>query len=258
MPAGRIARGARPRSRSTAKLFAAAAVIGADGSYSHGITAGRHRKEHAEYIGATARARRRAARIAECEAKIAELDSPGSPSWTSRAQASPTPWPRSPRPRPRCRRPGQIAAAQREHARAAGHLRAARAAAEQAQAGFDESVAACTVTERALRRAAVEHALDPGDVDRVERRDPPVRVRPPRDLAARHREQTRQADAVAEAPRPAATTRPDEESAAAERRARPRSLRHTEEAAKLQALRDSRRRQAQQVLAQVEEAEAGA
>ena len=55
------------------ELFSAAAVIGADGRYSHGVTAGRHRKEHAEYIGATARARRRAARIAECEARIAEL-----------------------------------------------------------------------------------------------------------------------------------------------------------------------------------------
>ena len=54
-------------------LFSSAAVIGTDGRYSHGITAGQHRKEHAEYIGATARARRRAARIADCEARIAAL-----------------------------------------------------------------------------------------------------------------------------------------------------------------------------------------
>src|SRR6266536_658620 len=46
------------------ELFSSAAVIGADGRYSHGVTAGAHRKDHAEYIGATARARRRAARIA--------------------------------------------------------------------------------------------------------------------------------------------------------------------------------------------------
>jgi hypothetical protein len=56
------------------ELFSAAAVIGADGRYSHGVTAGAHHKEHAEYIGATARARRRAARIAECETRIAELE----------------------------------------------------------------------------------------------------------------------------------------------------------------------------------------
>ena len=36
------------------ELFSATAVIGADGRYSHGVTAGRHRKEHAEYIGAAA------------------------------------------------------------------------------------------------------------------------------------------------------------------------------------------------------------
>src|SRR5205814_757229 len=56
------------------ELFSSAAVIGADGRYSHGITAGAHHKNHAEYIGATARARRRAARIAEREARIAELE----------------------------------------------------------------------------------------------------------------------------------------------------------------------------------------
>jgi hypothetical protein len=53
----------------------------------------------------------------------------------------------------------QIAAAQREHARAAGQLRGARHTADQAQASLDESVAAVTVTERALRRAAAEHSL---------------------------------------------------------------------------------------------------
>jgi len=74
-------------------------------------------------------------------------------------------------------------------------------------------------------------------------------------LAARHREESRQAHVVAEA-----ETRLQhaggEESAAvgAERAAR---LRHTEEAAKLQALMDSVGLQAQQVIAQVEEAEAG-
>ena len=165
-----------PRDRVTAVLasialdgglFSAAAVVGTDGRYSHGVTAGRHGKEHAEYIGATARARRRAVRIAECEARIAscEAEIAGldhrvvglADTLAAFAEA------RVALPATRA-----IAAAQREHARAAGHLRGARENAERAEASFDESVAACTVIERALRRAAIDHALDPDGVDRVE------------------------------------------------------------------------------------------
>jgi hypothetical protein len=43
-----------------------------------------------------------------------------------------------------------IAAALRAHSQAVGKLRSARAGADRAQAGYEESVAACTVTERAL------------------------------------------------------------------------------------------------------------
>ena len=251
-----------PRDRVTAVLasialdgglFSAAAVIGTDGRYSHGVTAGRHRKEHAEYIGATARARRRAARIAECEARIAarEAEIAGldrraaglADTLAAFAEARVT-LPATP----------PIAAAQREHARAAGHLRGARENAEQAQAGFDESVAACTVTERALRRAAIDHVLDPDGIDRVEgaaRRFESAAG----DLAARHREESRQASIVAEA-----QTRLDhaaEEEAAAADAERAARRRHTEEAAKLEALRGTVGVAAQQVLVQIEEADAG-
>jgi uncharacterized protein (TIGR02680 family) len=235
------------------ELFSAAAVIGADGRYSHGVTAGRHRKEHAEYIGATARARRRAARIAECEARIAaceariaELDRRAAGLADTLAAFAEA---RAALPVTR-----MIAAAQREHARAAGRLRAARESTEQAQAGFDESVAACTVTERALRRAAIEHALDPASVDRVEGAARGFESAA-RDLAARQREESRQAGSVAEA-----KTRSDhaaEEEAAATGAERTARRRHTEEAAKLEALRGAVGLQAQQVLAQVEEAETG-
>jgi uncharacterized protein (TIGR02680 family) len=251
-----------PRDRVTAVLtsialdgglFSAAAVIGADGRYSHGVTAGRHGKEHAEYIGATARARRRAARIAECEARIASHEAEiagldrraaGLADTLAAFDEARLTLPATP----------AIAAAQREHARAAGHLRAARENAEQAQASFDESVAACTVTERALRRAAIEHALGPDGVDRVE--DAARRFESAAgDLAARHREESRQASIVAEA-----ETRLDhaaEEEAAAAEGERAARRRHTEEAAKLEALRGTVGVAAQQVLAQIEEAEAG-
>jgi uncharacterized protein (TIGR02680 family) len=234
-------------------LFSAAAVIGADGRYSHGVTAGRHGKEHAEYIGATARARRRAARIAECEARIAshEAEIAGLDRRAAGLADTLAAFAEARLTLPATR---AIAAAQREHARAAGHLRAARENAEQAQASFDESVAACTVTERALRRAAIEHALDPGDVDRVQdaaRRFESAAA----DLAARHREESRQAGIVAEA-----ETRLDhaaEEEAAAAEGERAARRRHAEEAAKLEALRGTVGVAAQQVLAQIEEAEAG-
>jgi uncharacterized protein (TIGR02680 family) len=252
VPAGRIA-AVLASVALDGELFSADAVIGADGSYSHGITAGRHRKEHAEYIGATARARRRAIRIAECEARIGELDQRLT-ELDRRAAALADALAAFAEAKAALPATGAIASAQREHARAAGHLRGARASAEQAQASFDESVAACTVTERALRRAAVEHALDPVNLDRVEgavRRFESGAG----DLAVRHREATRQMGVVAEA-----ETRlghaVEEESAAAHAE-RGASLRHTEESAKLQALKDSVGQQAQQVLAQVEDAEAG-
>jgi uncharacterized protein (TIGR02680 family) len=234
-------------------LFSVSAVIGADGRYSHGITAGQHRKEHAEYVGATARARRRAARIAECETKIgscqarlADLDRRAAglaDALAAFAQARTT-----------LPATAAIAAAQREHSHAAGHLRGARRGAEQAQGSFDESVAACTVTERALRRAAIEHALDPDGIDRVEgaaRRFSSAAG----DLAARHREASRQASTVEEAAdRLAHATEEETAAAGTERTTR---LRHTEEAAKLEALRGAVGVAARQVLAQIEEAEAG-
>jgi len=251
-----------PRDRVTAVLasialdggpFAAAAVIGADGHYSHGVTAGWHRKEHAEYIGATARARRRAARIAECEATIASREAEIA-GLDHRAAGLADTLAAFAEARVMLPATSAIAAAQREHARAAGHLRAAREHAERAQASFDESVAACTVTERALRRAATDHALDPDGVDRVEgaaRRFESATG----DLAARHREESRQASMVAES-----ATRLDhatEEGAAAADAERTARRRHTEEAAKLEALRGTVGVAAQQVLAQIEEAEAG-
>jgi uncharacterized protein (TIGR02680 family) len=236
-----------------AKLFSSAAVIGADGRYSHGITAGRHRKEHAEYIGATARARRRAARIAECDAKIAGLTGQIAEADRRAAELADTlqAYDDARRALPSTR---QIAAAQREHNRAAGHLRSARHAAEQSQASFDESVAAVTVTERALRRAAIEHALGPEAADQVEAATRRFEAGA-RDLEARHREHARQAGAVADS-RDRLERAAQEERAAAETHRSARH-RHAEEDAKLQALKDSVGAEAQEVLAQLDAAESG-
>jgi uncharacterized protein (TIGR02680 family) len=235
------------------ELFSSAAVIGADGRYSHGITAGRHGKEHAEYIGATARARRRAARIADCDATIAGLTAQITAADQRAAGLADTlaAFADAGRELPPTR---PIAEAQREHNRAAGHLRSARHAAEQAQASFDESVAAVTVTERALRRAAAEHALAPEAVDQVEAATRRFEAAAS-DLEARHREHARQADADADS-RDRLEHATEEERAAADTH-RAARRRHTEEDAKLQALRDSVGAEARQVLARIGEAESG-
>ena len=235
------------------ELFSSAAVIGADGRYSHGITAGRHGKEHAEYIGATARARRRAARIVECDAKIADLTGQIAAA-DQRAAGLADNLEAFADARRALPPTGQIAEAQREHSRAAGHLRSARHAAEQAQAGFDESAAAVTVTERALRRVAAEHALAPEAADQVEAAARRCEAAA-RDLEARHREHARQAAAAADS-RDRLEHAAEEEHAVAETH-RSARRRHAEEDAKLQALRDSVGAEAQQVLARIGEAESG-
>jgi len=235
------------------ELFASAAVIGADGRYSHGITAGRGRKEHAEYIGATARARRRAARIAECDARIAELAGQVAAAAQREAELADTleAFADARRALPPTR---QIDVAQREHNRAAGHLRSARHAAEQARASFDESVAAVAVTERALRRAAAEHALAPEAADQVEAATRRFEAAG-RDLEARQREHARQDDAVTDASGRLEHATAEEHAAAGTHRSA--HHRHAEEDAKLQALRDSVGAEALQVLARIDEAASG-
>jgi uncharacterized protein (TIGR02680 family) len=233
--------------------FSSAAVIGADGRYSHGVTAGAHHKGHAEYIGATARARRRAARIAECEAQIAGLKemltSVGrkldglADALSAFAQA-----------RAALPRTTATAAALRTHSQAVGQLRSALAAADGAQSGFDESVAACTVTERALRRTAIDHGIEWEQADRVEAATRRFEATA-RDLTGRRREETQQGG-IAAAARGRLEQATDEEhvSAETERMAR---RRHTEEAAKLAALHGAVGKEATEVMAQVDQTEQG-
>jgi uncharacterized protein (TIGR02680 family) len=235
------------------ELFSSAAVIGADGRYSHGVTAGAHHKDHAEYIGATARARRRAARIAECEARTAELTEllgdldrtlDGLADTLSAFAQAHAALPRT----------TAIAAALRAHSQAVGELRSARAGADGAQSGYDESVAACTVTERALRRTAVDHALEWDQADRAEaatRRFETAAA----ELTGRRREATRQNGIAADSRGRLVQAIEEERSyAETEREAR---FRHTEEAAKLEALQGAVGKEAEEVMAQIEEAEGG-
>ncbi|MDQ1033029.1 uncharacterized protein (TIGR02680 family) [Streptomyces umbrinus] len=227
--------------------------ISPDGRYAAGVLVGAHTKEHAEYVGVTARARRRAARIAACEMLLAELvaqlDELARTQARTVAALEAYAAARAALPRTT-----GITQALRELDKATARLRATRDAADASQASYDESVAACSVAERALRRTAAEHAIEIERVDAVERATRAFETAV-RELTARRREHARQTElAQAGADRLTAAAE-DEETALDTERATRR--RHTEEAAGLKALQDAVGAEAQEVMRQVQEAEDG-
>ncbi|MGW4517434.1 TIGR02680 family protein [Streptomyces sp. NPDC004393] len=227
------------------------AQITPDGRYVAGVLVGAHTKETAEYVGATARERRRAARIAACEALLAELaaaldDLAGAQARTE-ARLEEYAAARAALPRTT-----GITAALREVDKAAARLRATREAADAAQASYDEAVAACAVAERAVRRTAAEHSIAPDRVDAVETATRTFETAV-RELAARRREHTRQAQAAdAAADRLGAAAEDEEAALDAERAAR---RRRAEEAAKLDALQEAIGAEAQEVMRQAHQAQ---
>jgi uncharacterized protein (TIGR02680 family) len=227
--------------------------ISPDGRYAAGVLVGAHTKEHAEYVGATARARRRAARIAACETLLAELAAQLDE--LARAQArTDAALEAYAAARAALPRTTGITQALRELDKAAARLRATRDAADATQASYDESVAACSVAERALRRTAAEHAIEIERVDAVETATRSFETAV-RELAARRREHARQTEtAQAGADRLTAAAEDEEAALDTERAAR---RRHTEEAAGLQALQEAVGAEAQEVMRQVREAEDG-
>src|SRR6266700_2445658 len=195
----------------------------------------------------------RAARIAECAARIAELDE-ALAGLHRRLEGLAATLSEFAQARAALPRTAEITAAGRAHSQAVGELRAARAAADSAQYGYDESVAACTVTERALRRTAIDHALEPEHADQVEAATRRFEASAT-GLTGRRRELAQRRDAAASADgRLEQAT--DEERACARTESAARR-RHTEEAAKLAALRGAVGKEAQQVMAQIDEAERG-
>ncbi|MET7906262.1 TIGR02680 family protein [Streptomyces sp. NPDC005355] len=227
--------------------------ISPDGRYAAGVLAGAHTKEHAEYVGATARHRRRAARIAACETLLAELAAQRDE--VARAQArTDVALEAYVAARAALPRTTGITQALRELDKAAARLRATRDAADAAQASYDETVAACSVAERALRRTAAEHAIEIERVDAVETATRAFETAV-RELTARRREHARQLQAAqAAADRLTAAAEDEEAALGAERAAR---RRHTEEAAGLAALQEAVGADAQDVMRQVQKAEDG-
>lgn len=228
-----------------------AAQITPDGRYVAGVLVGAHTKEHAEYVGATARERRRAARIAACEALLADIAAQIDESARDQARTE-TRLEEYAAARAALPRTTGITAALRELDKAAARLRATREAADAAQASYDEAVAACSVAERALRRTAAEHGIAPDRVDAVETATRAFEAAV-RELAARRREHARQSEAAeAAADRLGAAAEDEAAALDAERAAR---RRHAEEAAGLDALQQAVGAEAQEVMRRVQEAE---
>ncbi|MFF2519809.1 TIGR02680 family protein [Streptomyces sp. NPDC058086] len=227
--------------------------ISPDGRYAAGVLVGAHTKEHAEYVGATARARRRAARISARETLLAELAAQTDE--LARAQTrTDVALEAYAAARAALPRTTGITQAQRELDKAAARLRATRDAADASQASYDESVAACSVAERTLRRTAAEHAIEIERVDAVETATRSFETAV-RELAARRREHARQTEAAQAAADRLTAAAEDEEAALDTERAARR--RHTEEAAGLQALQEAVGAETQEVMRQVREAEDG-
>ncbi|MEQ4301703.1 TIGR02680 family protein [Plantactinospora sp. B6F1] len=222
-------------------------TIGVDGRYAQGVNVGRFAKASCEYIGATARAARRAARVAECDRQLASIDADlgtvdrERESVEALLAAVDTAATQLPAPAP-------VHTALRELDRAAATLRARQETSAAAAARLDQTLAELAAAATALRGTAAERSL-PVDrvddtaeaVDRFEKRG--VRLESARPAAARAAEQEDQAG-----------QRHDEavdRFTAAQAAARAARSRHREKAEAYRTLRDSVGADAERVLADV-------
>lgn len=222
-------------------------TIGVDGRYVQGVTAGRFAKVSCEYIGATARAARRAARVTECERLLAVIDADldavdrGRASVEALLAAVDAAAAQLPAPAP-------VHTALRELDRAAATLRARQEASAAAAARLDQALAERAAAAAALRRSAAERSLPVDRLDdtaeavsRFEKGG--VRLEGARTAAARAAEQEDQA-------RQRHDEAVDRFTAAAET-ARTARARHQEKAEAYRTLRDSVGADAERVLADV-------
>ncbi|MCX4092739.1 SbcC/MukB-like Walker B domain-containing protein [Nocardia sp. alder85J] len=141
-------------------------AVALDGSYQQGVQVGRHAKAHAEFIGATARARRRALRLAELEAAIgnAAEEERAARDAERRETAELTRISAAAKALPRST---AVLAAQRAVAEAAGVLRSRTETAAQAERDLDQAVAERTAADKKVRAVAVAHRAprDPAELD---------------------------------------------------------------------------------------------
>lgn len=146
---------------------APAPAVSPEGRFAQGIQVGAHRKDHAEYIGTTARARRRAARLAELDQQIAAADGAignleerirGVQALLGAVGSARRELPST----------SDILAAAGARQAAAVELRVRREHLDEARTRLDEAVAAVGDRERRLTRVAANRAV-PADADGVAR-----------------------------------------------------------------------------------------
>ncbi|WP_405176891.1 TIGR02680 family protein [Nocardia sp. NBC_01377] len=141
-------------------------TIGTTGDFRQGVRIGRHHKPDAEFIGATARGRRREIRLAEltaalnaasADARQAEADEASADDELARLGAAAKELPR----------PSAITSALRAVSEAAGMLRSRSEAAAQAERDLDQAVADAAAVEKKLRAVAAEHRTprEPREID---------------------------------------------------------------------------------------------
>lgn len=130
--------------------------VGTNGAFRTGVLIGRHHKPEAEFLGATARARRRESRLAEIEAAIeatvaefeaAKADEAGATAELAALSAAAKALPR----------PSAVTSALRAVAETAGLMRSRVEAATQAERELDQAVAEAAAQEKKLRAAAQAH-----------------------------------------------------------------------------------------------------
>ncbi|WP_415974861.1 TIGR02680 family protein [Rhodococcus sp. 077-4] len=133
-----------------------AVAVGVDGRYWQGVQQGRHTKADAEYIGATARARRREQRIAELGAAIdvaaAALETATADERAARELVQALTAAAKQLPRVTA-----IVRAQRAVTAAAGALRTSTEGSAAADREFDQAIADLSAKEKQLRTVAVAH-----------------------------------------------------------------------------------------------------
>jgi uncharacterized protein (TIGR02680 family) len=229
------------------------AGVAPSGRWGHGVSVGRFAKQRCEYIGATARAARRRARIADCDRRIEALDAAVAAvdaekadlqSVLARVDAAADALPSL----------AGLHAALREVDRAAATLRVRQEGATEAAARLDAAVAEQAAAGTALRRAVAAHGppVDRLDavaaaVDRFDR----VGVR----LEAAHRAADAADGAAGRAEERHREAQEQLDAASAEARAA--HARHREKAEELRTLSEAIGAEAQQVLADVARTTAG-
>lgn len=141
-------------------------AIATDGRFRQGVQVGRHFKADAEFIGTTARARRRELRLAELAAAIeaaeaevatAQAEEQAATDELARISAAAKALPRT----------TAVIAALRAVSEAAGMLRSRSEAAGQAERDLDQAVAEYSAADKKVRAIAADHKAprDPAELD---------------------------------------------------------------------------------------------